>query len=98
MSDHQACRDTEQRLREANRRLQAEGPALERDKTIVQLRAMLADTEAALDTQTKMLTALHFFADNMPVCGPGFGSASGSITRDIIRAALLRILEGKEAA
>ena len=30
------------RLREANRRLQAEGPALERDKLIIELRAALA--------------------------------------------------------
>lgn len=44
MSDqHAACRETEQRLREANRRLQAEGPALERDKLIVSLRAHLRD-------------------------------------------------------
>lgn len=40
--EHASCRETEQKLREANRRLQQEGPALERDKLIVQLREELA--------------------------------------------------------
>lgn len=44
---HRACREVEQRLREANRRLQAEGPALERDKLIVQLRARIKELEDA---------------------------------------------------
>jgi hypothetical protein len=46
---HKTCRETEQRLREANRRLQAEGPALERDKLILALRAEVAELKAADD-------------------------------------------------
>lgn len=45
---HRVCRDVEDRLREANRRLQAEGPALERDKLIMQLRDKIASLEEQL--------------------------------------------------
>jgi hypothetical protein len=42
VSEHAECRAVEQRLREANRRLQQEGPALERDKLIAELRERIA--------------------------------------------------------
>lgn len=50
MSDsHTACRATEQKLREANRRLQAQGAELERDKLIIQLRARIASLEEQVE-------------------------------------------------
>lgn len=42
---HDGCREVERKLREANRRLQAEGPALERDKLILELSAEIADRQ-----------------------------------------------------
>lgn len=47
---HKVCLQVEERLREANRRLQAEGPALERDKVITALQDRLTALTQERDT------------------------------------------------
>lgn len=69
---HASCRETEQRLREANRRLQAEGPALERDKVIVALRAELSEAKSAHENACALVAAMHAAAVG-EVRGPSRG-------------------------
>ena len=72
----QEMKDEIQKLREANRRLQASGPELERDKLIRQLRELLVEKESILDVWIgnvylqEAITALNFAAAHKDVEQP----------------------------
>ena len=58
--EHATCRAVEQRLRRANRRLQAQGDELERDPLIMELRRVVATLMAERDEARDLARKLEY--------------------------------------
>lgn len=75
-----ACESCD-RLREANRRLQAEGPALERDKLIIELRAALVAQRQLAGEAAALLESIGDDEDEYGVPLPMFEQAKDLAAR-----------------